>query len=167
MRRLLILLSLAVSALIALPSAAGAQGADVYGVGAGSISLGGQVKLVKFAFSGHTGPQGDFGQFQLTRSDPLSPIDLRVDADCVKVFPFAPGAGGYMSGPVKKVSPQQNVFLVEPGDHVVLAFNDFGEPSGLIPDEMNSFQGFPQICKTLIPAHHYPITQGNINVKPG
>ena len=47
MRRLLLLLSMPVLMLLALPSTAGAQGADVYGVGGGSVNFAGAVKFSK------------------------------------------------------------------------------------------------------------------------
>src|SRR5438093_9285794 len=46
--------------LIATPGAS-ATGADVYGVGGGSINFTAGGKAFKFSFSAHTGPQGDFG----------------------------------------------------------------------------------------------------------
>jgi hypothetical protein len=168
MRRLLAFLSVAALALIALPSGAGAEGADIYGVGGGSISDVGQ-KFAKFAFSGHTGPGGDFGQFRVTLEDPNAPLDVHVDVNCLKVFPFPPGAGGYMSGPVKKVSPQPNFLFITPGDELLLGFNDFGEPSDPVPDELNLFfePAQPQSCRTFPPLPHIPIDQGNIVVKLG
>jgi hypothetical protein len=166
MRRLFLLLSVGLLAFIALPSAAGAQGSDMYGVGGGSVNFGGQMKFAKFAFSGHTGPGGDFGQFRFTVETP-SLVDVHVDADCVTVFPFPPGAGGYMGGPVKKVSPQPNMLGISRGDQVVLAFNDFGEPSDPVPDEIQAFPGFSQLCRILAPSHYGPIDQGNVVVKLG
>ena len=149
MRRLPMLLSLAVMMLIALPSTAGAQGADVYGVGGGSVNLGGVVKFSKFAFSGHTGPQGDFGHFRVTIEDPAFPLDVHADADCVRVFPFPLGGGGYISGPTKKVTPQPNVAGIEPGDHLIIGFNDFGEPSDLVADEFAATEGSPRRAGSL------------------
>ena len=148
--------------LISAPGAS-AAGADVYGVGGGSISLLGD-KIAKFAFSGHTGPNGDFGSFRFTIEDPNFPLDVHVDVDCVNVAPFPPGAGGWMGGEVTKASPQPNAFDIEPGDRLLLAFNDFGEPSDLIPDELNAYLEFAS-CKSLPPSHQTPIDQGNIVVK--
>ena len=141
-------------------------GADIYGVGGGSINLGG-TKFVKFAFSGHTGPQGDFGSFRFTVEDPNIPLDAHVDVDCVDVSPFGPGAGGFIGGPVKRATPQPNAYGLTPGSEMVFGINDFGEPSGPMPDELNiSFGGSPQICKLLAPVPQAPISQGNIVVKP-
>lgn len=169
MRELVNWLGAPVALAIGLFSIAGhgvnAQGADIYGVGGGSINFGGTVKFAKFAFSGHKGSQGDFGSFRFTIENPNSPLDVHVEADCVNVFPFPPGAGGTMGGPVKKVTPQPNVFGIEPGDQLLIAFNDFGEPSDLTPDELNAFFSSPQRCRTFPPVHHIPIDQGNIVVK--
>src|SRR2546423_15022328 len=52
------------------PSFQSGNGADVYGVGGGSINLGGVTKFAKFAFSAHTGAQGDFGSSRVTVEDP-------------------------------------------------------------------------------------------------
>jgi hypothetical protein len=145
--------------------AARAAGADIYGVGGGSITVGTVVKFAKFAFSGHTGPQGDFGSFRFTIEDPATPLDVHVDVDCVDVFPVPPGGGGWMGGPVKKVTPQPNVFGIDPGDELLIGFNDFGEPSDPIPDEWTPYFGEPQLCKLLGPFVHVPVTQGNIVVK--
>jgi len=148
--------------------AAIAAGADIYGVGGGSITFGGVVRFAKFAFSGHTGPQGDFGSFRFTVEDPDAPLDVHVDVDCVNVFPvpLPPGGGGWMGGPVKNVTPQPNAFGIAPGDELLIGFNDFGEPSDPIPDEWAPYFGIgPQGCKLLGPDTHFPVTQGNIVVK--
>lgn len=139
-------------------------GTDIYGVGGGSINFGGSVKFAKFAFSGHTGPQGDFGSFRLTREDAF-PFDVHVDVDCVNVFPNLPGAGAWIGGVVTKVTPQPNFFGIMPGDQLVFGVNDFGEPSDPIADELNAFPGAAEVCKTLTPAVHFPIDQGNIVIK--
>jgi hypothetical protein len=76
--------------LIATPGA-GATGADVYGVGGGSINFAGGKKAFKFSFSAHTGPQGDFGSYRFTIEPPFAPLDAHVDVDCVNVFPNPPG----------------------------------------------------------------------------
>jgi hypothetical protein len=171
MRRLLLLLSVIALALIAAPSSAGAQGADVYGVGGGSIDFGTGTKIVKFAFSGHTGPQGDFGSYRWTVEDPNFPLDVHGDVDCVNVNPFPPGAGGFIGGPVKKVTPFPNAFGVDPGEDNVLGINDFGNPSGPMPDEFfpytESAGAFSGICKLLGPFTQAPISQGNITIKLG
>ena len=168
MRRLRSLLSVFALAIFALPSAAVAQGADVYGVGGGSITIAGIMKYGTFAFSGHTGPQGDFGSFRLNVDDPNVPVEIHVDVDCVNVFPLPFGVGGYVGGPVKKVTPQSNFFGIMRGDQFMLGFNDFGEPPDLVADELNGFiNAFPQSCKVTPPMPHLPIDQGNIVVKLG
>jgi hypothetical protein len=53
------------------------------------------------------------------------------------------------------------------GDHLLFNANDFGNPSGLIPDEFQGYFGAPQLCKLFTPQHEAPITQGNINIKLG
>lgn len=158
-------MALALNVLLIGAPGASATGSDVYGVGGGSINFGGSVKVAKFAFSGHTGPNGDFGSFRFTIEDPTTPLDVHVDVDCVNVFPFPPGAGGWIGGAVTKATPQPNVLGITPRDQLLLGFNDFGEPSELIPDELNAFFGAPQLCKLLEPSPHIPIDQGNIVVK--
>jgi hypothetical protein len=168
MRRLLLLLSVIALAVIALPSTAGAQGADVYG--GGSVDLGTGTKIIKFAFSGHTGPQGDFGSYRWTiEEDPNFPaLDVSGDVDCVNVNPFLTGAGGWIGGPVKKVTPSPNAYGVDPGEDTVLGINDFGNPSGPMPDEFSPYtEVFSGICKLLGPFNQTPISQGNINIKLG
>jgi hypothetical protein len=144
-----------------------ASGADVYGVGAGSINLSGIRKFAKFAFSGHSGPQGDFGSSRLTIDDPSAPLDVHVDVDCVNVFPSVLGGGGWIGGVVTKATPQPNVFEIKPGDQLLFGINDSGEPSDPIADEYNAFRGSPQLCKQLGPFEHIPIDQGNIVIKTG
>jgi hypothetical protein len=147
--------------------AASAAGADIYGVGGGSVSLVTGVKFAKFAFSGHTGPQGDFGSFRFTIEDPTTPLDVHVKVDCVDVFPVGLGGGGWIGGPVTRVSPEPNAAGIQPGDEFVMGFNDFGEPSDdPIADEWIAVLSFaPQACKLLGPSVHLPVTQGNIVVK--
>jgi hypothetical protein len=125
----------------------------------------GVVKVSKFAFSGHTGPNGDFGSFRFTFENPTT--DVHVDVDCVNVSPFPPGAGGWMGGEVTKVSPQPNALGITEGDELLLGFNDFGEPSDPIPDEVALYAGIgTQGCKLLLrPSNHTPIDQGNIVIK--
>jgi hypothetical protein len=151
--------------LMSVPGAS-AAGADVYGVGGGSISLEGRVKIIKFAFSGHTGPSGGFGRVRVSYEDPLDPLDVHVDVDCVKVVPFLIGAGGWMGGAVTKVTGQPNGSPIAPGDQFLLGFNDFGEPSDPIPDEMNFVRGAPQFCKFLEPSPHTRSRRGTSSSRP-
>jgi hypothetical protein len=153
--------------LIATPGA-GATGADVYGVGGGSINFATGGKAFKFAFSAHTGPQGDFGSYRFTIEPPFTPLDAHVDVDCVNVFPNPPGAGGWIGGPIKKVTPQPNLFGLKPGDQVLAGMNDFGNPSDPIRDEFAPFvAGFAQQCKLLGPSGQIPISQGNVVISTG
>lgn len=163
--RCVVPIALAVGVFLIGAPGTSAAGADVYGVGGGSINFGGAVKFAKFAFSGHTGPQGDFGSFRFTIEDPSTPLDAHVDVDCVNVFPFPPGAGGWIGGTVSRATPQPNAFFITPGDQLVFGINDFGEPSDLTPDELNAFVGSPQVCKLVGPFSHIPIDQGNIVIK--
>ena len=142
--------------------------ADAYGVGGGSINFGGAKKFTKFAFSGHTGPQGDFGHFRFTIEDPSTPLDAHVDVDCVNVFPFPPlGAGGWIGGVVTRATPQPNVFGFTPGDQLLFGINDFGGPSDPTRDQLNAYFGSPQVCKLFGPSLQIPIDQGNITIKTG
>jgi len=150
--------------LIGVPTAR-ADGADVYGVGAGSINLGGSQKAVKFSFSAHSGPTGDFGSVRLTIEPPLAPLDVDVDVDCVHVLPNPPGAGGWVGGRVKRVTPSPNAYNISPGDELLFGINDYGNPNGAIPDQFNLYFGSPQLCKQLGPIPQIPISQGNINIK--
>jgi hypothetical protein len=102
--------------LIGAPDASAAS-ADVYG-GGGSHNFEGVVRFIKFAFSGHTGPHGDFGSFRFTVEDPTTPLDVHVDVDCVHVFPLPLGAGGWMGGEVTRARPQPNFFGTIPGDRL-------------------------------------------------
>jgi len=152
--------------LIGAPSAS-ADGADVYGVGGGSINFPDGEKAMKFAFSAHTGPSGDFGSFQFTIEPPLAPLDVHVDVDCVNVFPNKPGAGGWIGGKVKTVTPEKNAYGIRPGDEMLFGINDFGNPPDKVADELlGSPKGIGQVfCKKLRPARFTPISQGNITIK--
>jgi hypothetical protein len=162
--RFIVLTALAIVFVIAARGA-GAAGADIYGVGGGSINFPTGTKFAKFAFSAHTGPQGDFGSFRLNRDDMFAPFDAHVDVDCVNVFPHLTGAGGWIGGVVTKVTPEPNVFGISEGDQLVFGINDFGEPSDPIADELNAFFGASQSCKVMPPSAHIPIDQGNIVIK--
>src|SRR5437899_5565178 len=135
------LMALALGSFLFGAPSASAEGADVYGVGGGSINFLGGQKAIKFAFSGHTGPAGDFGNFRFTFEPPLPPLDVHVDVDCVNVFPNPPGAGGWIGGKVKEVTPSPNAYLIAPGDELLFGINDYGNPSGSIPDELNGYYG--------------------------
>jgi hypothetical protein len=153
------------------PSFQSGTGASLYGVGGGSVNFADGRKFAKFAFSAHTGPQGDFGSSRFTIEDPSSPLDVHVDVDCVNVIPLWVGAGGWFGGVVTKVTPEPNVFRIEPGDRALFGINDFGEPSDPTADEYQALIGVvgtsPTTCKVLEPSPHSSIDQGNINIKIG
>jgi len=161
------LLSLSAMALLttgAPTAAVNADGADVYGVGGGSISLEGFHHFVTFSFSAHDGPRGDFGSARVTITDPQPPLDVRVDVDCVKVEPFLTGGNAIFAGVVKKVSPVPNAYDIDEGDRLLFVANDFGNPSGPVADELQVYLEDTD-CETLPPSSGLPITNGNINIK--
>jgi hypothetical protein len=165
--QLLAPIALALSALLAAAPTTFAAGADVYGVGGGSINLGpGGPKFIKFAFSAHTGPNGDFGSSRFTIESPpgFAPLDVHVDVDCVNVFANPPGAGVWFAGVVTKVTPDPNDYAIARGDRLAFNANDYGNPPGLIPDEYNGYYEFAS-CELLGPTPESPISQGNINIK--
>jgi hypothetical protein len=164
-RRLIVPIALAVSLFLMAAPTSFAAGADIYGVGGGSQDFGTGTKIYKFAFSAHTGPNGDFGSAQFTIPDPNFPLDVTLDVDCVNVQPFLTGNGVWFGGPIKKVSPQPNAYGLMPGDEMAFHANDFGNPSGLVADEYGPYYGSPQICKVLGSYNESPISQGNINIK--
>ena len=123
-------------------------------------------KVITFDFSGHTGPQGDFGHFHFAIKEASAPLDAHVDLDCVNVFPFPSlGAGGWMGGVVTKVTPEPNVYGISPGDQLLFGINDFGRPSDPTRDQLDGYYGFPQACKAFGPSTQTPIDQGNINIR--
>ena len=142
-----------------------AAGADVYGVGGGSIRIGDATKIISFAFSGHSGPNGDFGSFKWTQD--FESFEARVDLDCVNVFPTATGAAGWLQGQVKRVSPHPNIFGIDEGEELAFYIEDNGGPSDPIPDGLfGAYFGIPpQFCKTQGLSFASPITHGNINIK--
>jgi hypothetical protein len=80
-----VLINVAAFAIAVGTAGANTTGADVSGVGGGSINFGGPVKFITFAFSAHTGRQGDFGSFRFTierarRLGGRAPWHLRVRA---------------------------------------------------------------------------------------
>jgi hypothetical protein len=167
-RRLAFPIALAVSVLLMAAPTTLAAGADVYGVGGGSLDFGTGSKVVKFAFSAHTGSQGDFGSLRWTIEYPTAPLDVHVAIDCVNVSAFGTGAGGFIGGTVTRVTPATNTWGVVQGEGEVFGINDFGNPSGLVADEFYPYFGanYPdQLCKQVAPFNQTPISQGNINIK--
>jgi hypothetical protein len=162
--------ALAVSMSLVATSSALAAGADIYGVGGGSLEFGTGMKYVKFAFSAHSGPKGDFGSLRWTVEDPNFPLDVHVDIDCVNLTVFPPGEGGFIGGTVTRVYDPANFWGIAEGEGEVFGINDLGNPSGLTPDEFFPYFGadFPdQFCKDLAPFNQTPIDQGNININLG
>jgi hypothetical protein len=162
-------IALALSALLAAAPTTLAAGADVYGVGGGSQDFGTGSKVITFAFSAHTGPHGDFGSLKWTVEDSNFPLDVHVDITCVNVSAFGTGGGGFIGGPVTRVTPESNAYGVSVGDEQVFGINDLGNPSSLTADEFNAYPGpfFDQLCKQVPPFPQPPISQGNINIKLG
>ena len=155
------------SALIAIAPANAANG-NVFGVGGGWIGFLRGEHFAHFSFSGHEGPNGDFGQFEFNLPDPEVPFDIKVDVDCVKAFPFLGGGLAWMSGPVASVEPFPNFEGIAPGDQVALETYDGGEPSGAVPvDEVDVFAAAVS-CKTMPPVFLGPdVRQGNVVVRTG
>jgi hypothetical protein len=166
-RKRRLFLGLAVALALAVSPAVAYAGNGSFAVGGGSLNVPGS-KFNKFAFSAHTGPQGDFGSFRYTVESSTGPLDVHVDVDCVHVYPNPPGTGARIGGPATKVAPQPNIYGIEPGEQFIFTINDFGNPSGPIPDEFVPGFGLPpQICKLLGPSGAVPITQGNIVINTG
>jgi hypothetical protein len=106
MKRMSLVVGVGLLWALALPGAALAQGADVYGVGGGKIFGG----VSSFSLSAHEGPGGDFGQVQLKQPD--LEFDALTDVDCVNVFGTVAGAGGaWIGSVVQKVNPDNVVGL--------------------------------------------------------
>ena len=165
-RRLAAPIALLISLFLMAAPMSFAAGADIYGVGGGSQDFGTGTKIIKFAFSAHTGPNGDFGSSHFSIEDPNFPLDVTVDVDCVNVHPFGPANGVWFGGTVKKVSPNPNVYGVTPGQESAFHANDFGNPSGLVADQYQAYLfAFPQACRFQPPYNEPPISQGNINIK--
>ena len=139
-----------------------AADSDAYGTGGGSIHIGDVLHFITFAFSAHSGPQGDFGSFRVTTNNP--PLDVHVDVDCLNVFSVPLGAAGWISGLVKKVSPESNAFGISPGSRMVFFIADYGNRSDPITDQL-ALAITQADCKTLGPSSGLPISQGNIVIK--
>jgi len=165
--RLVASLALALTyVLMAVPTTV-AAGADVYGVGGGSVNFGTQTKFAKFAFSAHTGPSGDFGSARWTLEPAFTGddrIDVHVDVDCLNVFPAAFGAEGWISGTVDRVTPTDNSFGITEGGPQLLYIADYDQ-SGVLDDQFNVFFTGGPPCDALGPSSGVNVDQGNINIK--
>jgi hypothetical protein len=147
-----------------------AAGADVYGVGGGSINTPTGQKFIKFAFSAHTGPQGDVGSLRWTIEDPTIPVDVHVDVDCLNVAAFGTGAAGWIGGTVTRVTPESNAYGVAEGNQQLIGITDMGNPSSTNTDGFSSYWFIQQFlndqdCKLFTPTNQTPISQGNISIK--
>jgi hypothetical protein len=167
--RLLAAITLALSLSVLGAGPASATNAYIFGVGAGSINSPTGVKMTKFAFSAHAGPQGDGGSLRWTIEDPNAPLDVHVDIDCVNLTHTVspPGAGGFIGGTVTRVTGAAGHYGVSQGDGQVFGINDFGDASGPTPDEFSPYSGrdLPDtFCRGLGPMPQAPISQGNINI---
>jgi hypothetical protein len=167
-RRFIIGTALALSVALVGSSSALAAGADVYGVGGGSVNFGTQTKYATFAFSAHTGPSGDFGSFRWTLEPAYTGddrLDVHVDVDCLNVFASPPfGAEGWISGTVDRVTPTDNSFGLAPGDPQLLYIADY-DRSGVLDDQFNVFFFGGPTCDEGGPSSGVNVDQGNINIK--
>jgi hypothetical protein len=155
-----------------LPSAALAQGADTYGVGAGKGDLlGGGLVFFTFDLSAHDGgPQGDFGYVGGTLRDTAgNKLSYRMVADCVAIpTPLGPGTAA-ISGVVKKASGGPvggpAMFDFAPGDRLFVSVTDGGNPKDRPVDGfvVGEFSPFPCDLFNLRPFTN--VTQGNIVIK--
>jgi hypothetical protein len=166
------LVFVAVLALIALPSAAAAQGADTYGVGGGKGDLfGGGVVLFTFDVSAHdydTGPQGDFGHVGGTLADSAgNKLSYWMDVDCVAIpSPFG-GDTATISGIVKEASggPVAGEHFA-PGDRLFVGLGDGGNPSDRPVDSFVVAELIPDLdCDHTAFVLRPNVTQGNIVIK--
>jgi len=158
-----------VFALLGLTAAAGASnpsvGADVYGVGGGTIAG----RTANFDTSMHAGPNGAFGHVHLKRDAAVAPIDLYVTVVCVHGVLETTAEVQY-SGRVRRVSPIPNFLGLQPGDPVSGYASDGGNPSnGPLVDSITLFQEAVLPTCTLSPwlPPANDVTSGNIQVKLG
>jgi hypothetical protein len=165
------LVFVAVLALIALPSAAAAQGADTYGVGGGKGNIGGGVVLFTFDLSAHdydTGPRGDFGHVGGTLADSAgNKLSYWMDVDCVAIPSFFGGDTATISGIVKKASGTPvggGLFDFAPGDRLFVAVEDGGNPSDRPVDSFVILE-FDFNCDQASFGISPNVTQGNIVIK--
>jgi hypothetical protein len=173
MRKCLLLLPAVVLATVAFfgATASSASASAIYATGGGwvSVPLLTSKHYIHFDISAHSGPQGDHGQFGFTINDPTAPLDVKVNVDCLNVFPFLGMGVAWGGGAITKVSPQPNYASLMPGDQLVFYAVDGGQPSGTAPvDEFIPDFGAPQLCKTLTFTGYNPeVTQGNVNISAG
>lgn len=167
--KLLATLVVAIAALV-VAGTAGAAGGAVKGVGGGWIGFPfTSQKDVHFGFSAHSGPNGDFGQLALSIRDPVFPLDLKLDIDCLSVFavPMTNG-GAWLSGVVTSVRPDPNLDMIFVGQRLYFAALDGGEPSDPPVDSLEAWFDFGVSCKLLPPYAAPPdVTHGNIVISDG
>ena len=146
-----------------------ADGSEVSGTGSGHVDLGGEQHFVTFNVSAHTGPRGDYGSCRLTFEGSIPPVDVHVNVDCLNAFPQAPGAGAWVAGVVKKVTPTPNSFQINPGDRMYFFVTDYGNPGSMPADQIGVFFSPPIFidCETQVAAGGAPIETGNINISLG
>jgi hypothetical protein len=151
------------------------SGADTKGVGGGWTNFLGETRAIHFAFSAHEGPQGDFGQVQFEFTQPsLAPVQATVDLDCVHVFPelVFQNDGAWLSGVVKKASPQPNAYAITPGSRLEFYAEDGGEPSdsGFRPVDTFTVNYEHLSCQTMRMTSdpiRQNVTAGNVVVRIG
>jgi len=149
------------------------SGADIKGVGGGWTNFLGETRAIHFDFSAHQGPQGDFGQVGFEFTQPaLAPVQATVDLDCVNVFTetIFENDGAWLSGVVKKASPQPNIYAITPGSRLEFYAEDGGEPSADAPVDtftVNYDHGDCQSGRMTTDPVRQNVTAGNVVVRTG
>jgi hypothetical protein len=168
--RAILVAVVALSAVVA-PTATANSGAEVKGVGGGWVGFPPLTseRYVQFNFSAHIGATRNFGHVGFVIEDPLFPLDVKVDVDCVNVYPVPPFRGGaWIAGVATSVSPEPNLYFIATGDRLFFSALDGGEPSGSTP--VDSLEGWFDLgdCKLLGPYTPPPdVTHGNIVIETG
>jgi hypothetical protein len=153
-------------------TASRAEAAAIKATGAGWVSFQPVTPkhYVHFEVSARERPLVDFGQVDWRLEEPTTPIAVRVDLDCVNIFPAPLVTGAaWVAGTVTSVSPQPNFFGVMPGDRQEFYLVDGGNPSATTPvDEFSPLFSEAAPCKTLGDIGYFPdVTQGNVNISTG
>ena len=169
MKRMFLVVAIGLLGTWLLPSAAFAQGADVYGVGGGKGDFfGGGQLLFTFDLSAHGGPQGAFGHVGGTLRDTAgNKLSYWMKVDCVDIPNFLGDAT--ISGVVKKASGGPvagGLFDFAPGDRLLVVVKDGGNPSNR-PVDSFVVREFPSTnCDGVAVGFGTPnVTQGNIVIK--